>query len=41
MELRFKDHVDNVGEYNQRYASIVELLENTSKKLLEHQEVWL
>ena len=34
----YKDHVDNVGEYNQRYASVVELLENTSKKLLEHQE---
>ncbi|MDF1684517.1 MAG: hypothetical protein P1U36_07635 [Legionellaceae bacterium] len=31
-------HIDNVGEYNQRYASIVLLLESTSKKLLEHQE---
>ena len=33
-----EDNVDRVGEYNQRYASVVELLENTSKKLLEHQE---
>jgi hypothetical protein len=31
-------HVDDVGEYNQRYASVVLLLEATSKKLLEHQE---
>jgi len=31
-------HVDNVGEYNQRYASVVLLLESTSKKLSEHQE---
>lgn len=34
---RLEDHIDRVGEYNQRYASVIELLENTSKKLLEHQ----